>query len=311
MYTSCSLMFLYAVSPVHMGAGTAVGVVDNPIQREVHTGHPILAGSGLKGAMRDFARTAAGWSKAEIKRRFGPGQDVSENGATNASEHAGAVSVGDAQLVAFPVRSLKGAYVYATSAVALGRAFRLMRIAGLDGVPDATLPEPEEDAAVVIDDSLLVRDALVLGSYRFRAQRDSGALAGVAKWLAATALPQRVAWDFFREKLRRHLVLLPETWFSHFVRNATSVEAHVRINDATGTADDRGLFYTENVPPESLFASLVMASEERTGRKDGRESGDQILAALRQAFHEKVLQVGGDATTGRGQVAVRFAGGGA
>jgi CRISPR/Cas system CMR subunit Cmr4 (Cas7 group RAMP superfamily) len=35
-----------------MGAGSAVGVIDNPIQRERHTGHPCFAGSGIKGAMR-------------------------------------------------------------------------------------------------------------------------------------------------------------------------------------------------------------------------------------------------------------------
>jgi hypothetical protein len=30
-------VFLYAVSPVHVGAGQAIGVIDNPIQREKHT----------------------------------------------------------------------------------------------------------------------------------------------------------------------------------------------------------------------------------------------------------------------------------
>jgi len=29
-----------------MGAGQAVGVIDNPIQRERHTGHPFFASSG-------------------------------------------------------------------------------------------------------------------------------------------------------------------------------------------------------------------------------------------------------------------------
>ena len=35
-----------------MGAGQAVGAINNPIQREVHTSHPLIAGSGLKGAVR-------------------------------------------------------------------------------------------------------------------------------------------------------------------------------------------------------------------------------------------------------------------
>ena len=52
MFQRQAAVFLYAVSPVHMGAGSAVGVIDNPIQRERHTGHPCFAGSGLKGALR-------------------------------------------------------------------------------------------------------------------------------------------------------------------------------------------------------------------------------------------------------------------
>ena len=40
MFEKTAAVFLYAVSPVHMGAGSAVGVIDNPIQRERHTGPP-------------------------------------------------------------------------------------------------------------------------------------------------------------------------------------------------------------------------------------------------------------------------------
>ncbi len=52
MFEHTRLLFLYAVSPVHMGAGQAISVIDNPIQRERHTDHPLVAGSGLKGTLR-------------------------------------------------------------------------------------------------------------------------------------------------------------------------------------------------------------------------------------------------------------------
>ncbi|MGQ9918070.1 MAG: RAMP superfamily CRISPR-associated protein, partial [Bryobacteraceae bacterium] len=52
MFQKQSAVFLYAVSPVHMGTGQAIGVIDNPVQRERHTGHPCFAGSGIKGAVR-------------------------------------------------------------------------------------------------------------------------------------------------------------------------------------------------------------------------------------------------------------------
>lgn len=123
MFEKHAALFLYAVSPVHMGAGTAVGVIDNPIQRERHTGHPCFAGSGIKGAVRHSFK-ALGGDPTLLDRLLGP---ESENGDL----HAGAVSFGDAQLVALPVRSLRGGYVYATSPKALSRAQRLLALVGV------------------------------------------------------------------------------------------------------------------------------------------------------------------------------------
>ena len=120
MFERHAALFLYAVSPVHMGAGQAVGVIDNPIQRERHTGHPCFAGSGIKGAVRHGFK-ALGGDEGLIDRLFGPEPEPKDG-----QLYAGAVSFGDAQLVALPVRSLRGGYVYATCPQALSRAQRLL-----------------------------------------------------------------------------------------------------------------------------------------------------------------------------------------
>ena len=93
MFEKRAAVFLYALSPVHMGAGSAIGVIDNPIQRERHTNHPCFAGSGIKGAVLHGFETLGGDPKL-IDPLFGPGSE-GERGAL----HAGAVSFGDAQLV--------------------------------------------------------------------------------------------------------------------------------------------------------------------------------------------------------------------
>ena len=87
MFQRQAAVFLYAVSPVHVGAGSAVGVIDNPIQRERHTGHPCFAGSGLKGALR-HGFEAIGGEKGLVNQLFGPPSDGNDL-------HAGAVSFGD------------------------------------------------------------------------------------------------------------------------------------------------------------------------------------------------------------------------
>ena len=97
--------------------------------------------------------------------------------------------------------------------------------------------------------------------------------------------------------------------FGYFVKNATSVEPHVRINPETGVAEGGGLFYTENLPPESVMIQMVMASNERS--KQGSTLADGVLNWVLngdKGLNGRLLQVGGDATTGRGQVLVHVAG---
>lgn len=306
MFTEQRLMFIYCVSPVHMGSGTSLGVIDNPVQRERHTGHPLLAGSGIKGALRHAAGSGK-LDKDDVKRIFGP-----EN---QASDHAGAASFADGQIVVFPARSLKGGFVYATSPIALKRLERLASMTlALPNGSSWNLPPVDDKTACVLNEGLLSIDKkLILESYAFGQARDTGGLKEAAEWLAGNALPSGDGHGFFSGKLKTDLVLLSDSQFSFFVRNSTSVEPHVRIEDATGTASDRGLFFTENVPPEALFVSIAMTGEERMkkGTKGEPEKAANLLGKIVRSFDEELFQIGGDASTGRGQVVLRFVQGGA
>jgi CRISPR-associated protein Cmr4 len=115
-------------------------------------------------------------------------------------------------------------------------------------------------------------------------------------------MPEGNGYEYFRTKLKEDLVVLSDTDFGYFAEHAMLVEPHVRINEKTGTADDGGLFYTENLPPESLLIAPLLASRTRAG--NGRDNDAQeVLEKIKNALHGKVLQIGGDATTGRGLVA--------
>ena len=292
MFQRQAAVFLYAVSPVHMGAGNAVGVIDNPIQRERHTGHPCFAGSGLKGALR-HGFEAIGGEKGLVNQLFGPPSGDSDL-------HAGAVSFGDAQLLAFPVRSLKNGYVYATCAQALARAQRLLALMG-NPVDWATAQVNEGECLLSNPALLSGNNKLHLEAFEYSA-KVSKTLPSAAADIAARALPAGAAYQFFRDKLTQDLVVLSDTDFAYFVQNATLVEAHVRINPKTGTAEPGGLFYTENLPPESLLLAPLLASATRTGRPGDELDADAVLIKLKTALDGKLLQIGGDATTGRGLV---------
>ena len=311
MFERYAAVFLYAVSPVHMGAGQAIGVIDNPIQRERHTEHPCFAGSGIKGAVR-HGFEALGGDPAHITRLFGPSAHPEERGGSDL--HAGAVSFGDAQLVCLPVRSLKGGYVYATCPLALARAQRLL---GLDGAKPAwpALAAVEEGKCLVANPALLAErrvegrtaKMLHLEAFEYEAQADGAdAVKAVGADLAARALPAGDGYAFFAGKLSTDLVVLSDTDFAYFAKNAMLVEPHVRINDETGTADDGGLFYTENLPPESLLVAPLLVSRTRTGKADDHLDAVAVMTQIRTVIDGKLLQLGGDATTGRGLVAARL-----
>jgi len=300
MFEKKAALFLYAVSPVHMGAGTATGIIDNPIQRERHTNHPSFAGSGIKGAIRHGFEAIGGETRL-IDSLFGP-----ESGSSNL--HAGAVSFGDAQLVAFPVRSLRGGFVYATCPTALARARRLLEMAGEPLQWD--IRDPGEGECFLANPDLMQDEKLFLEAFEYKVEqfRDAAEiLPPIAEVLASLALPDDSAYDFFRNKLKQDLVILSDSDFGYFVENATLVEPHVRIDPGTGTAADGGLFYTENLPPESLLIAPVMTSQTRGGQEGDDAAG--VLLKIRTVIDGKLLQIGGDATTGRGLVMAKMVGG--
>jgi CRISPR-associated protein Cmr4 len=298
MFEQHAAVFLYATSPVHMGAGQAIGVIDNPIQRERHTNHPSFAGSGIKGAVRHGWR-ALGGQEAFINRILGPDSNSGEL-------HAGAVSFGDAQTVALPIRSLRGGYVYATCPIALARAQRLLNQVGAT-TDWLNLPELNEGDCLIVNPNLLAganKDKLHLEAFEYVAKA-SETLAAIARSLASRALPSDTAYDFFREKLATDLVVLSDTDFAYFAENAMLIEPHVRIDADTGTAADGGLYYTENLPPESLLLAPLMTSKTRSGNKDETLEAEEVMYKIKALIDGKLLQIGGDATTGRGLVIAR------
>lgn len=280
------LLFLYCESPVHWGTGTSVGVVDLPIQRERHTDYPMGQASGIKGALREWFERRPDADKAAIIAAFGPD--------TNASDHAGCVAFGDARLVLFPVRSLRGTFAYCTSRLLLARLERDLALAGrddnlFDGVPDS------EQAVVAPNSPLLIDQRVVLEEYPVDAQV-SPTVEKIGKVIGELAAP-KVPKDFWSKRVGSHMCVLPEDLFRDLARMATTVETHVRIDNKTGTADEGGLFYEELLPSDAvLYAPLVVCQPMTSGVEFPK------VQTLIRAVDGTRVQMGAGATTGRGIV---------
>ncbi|MCX8139298.1 MAG: type III-B CRISPR module RAMP protein Cmr4 [Thermogemmata sp.] len=289
-----ALLFIHAQTGLHPGSGTALGTVDLPVQRERHTQWPIIPGSTLKGILRDACRRRGG-NNADLFAAFGP--ETAE-----ADKHAGALSLTDARILAFPVRSLKGVFAWVTCRAVLERLKRDLKLALPNGnALNLSAEWPSEDkkewALCQQNSPLLIDgDKLVLEEFEFKRTGDADAFAA---WLSQHA----VADDATQKRLQSHLVVLHNDDFTHFARHATEIVARVGLDYERKTVKSGALFYEEFLPAETLFYSVVLAS---SSRRDGHNrSAQQILQYLRDNM-PSVLQIGGDETIGKGLCAVRL-----
>ncbi|MBX0313035.1 MAG: type III-B CRISPR module RAMP protein Cmr4, partial [Sulfurihydrogenibium sp.] len=129
MYKKAALLTFYAETPIHMGSGQSVSYVDLPIQRERHTSFPVLWASGIKGVIRNSAlrywekkfkeqgksqKEAYELAKDKVNTIFGPDPE-------DASDFASCISITDAKILLYPVRSVRGVFAWITCPFVLKR----------------------------------------------------------------------------------------------------------------------------------------------------------------------------------------------
>jgi CRISPR-associated protein Cmr4 len=304
MYKQAKVMFLYAESPVHLGSGSSVGVVDLPIQRESFTRLPMGQASGVKGALREWfeSHTELGKKQAKIDLVFGPDAD-------SADKHAGAVAFGDAKIVLFPVRSYQGVFAWVTCPLVLNRLRR--DVSDLEGLESFPAPQevPSGRALVGADSALLLKDqggqpVIILEENRFDVDSIDNS---PAPWLAKYALLATDEMRYWRDNLQDKLVVLNDDDFTQFVEQNTQIIPRVKLGDGKSSDTEKGgnLFYEENLPPETLLYSMVYGTDPLGQPVNGMETVTDILDFVGQVDGKRI-QIGGDETIGRGLMAVRL-----
>ena len=292
MTTHTALLLLTSETPLHAGAGQSVDGIDLPIQREVHTHWPCVFGSAVKGALRAHAEQRMASTSTAIADLFGPDHGGAQERDTS---HAGALLVGDATLLALPVRSLQSSFKWVTCPQALQRFARTAERLGLQlQWPTITQPAPEK--------ALGQGDAkLFLEEFRFEQSPDAciGALAKALAPLSGGALDAAT--------LEQRLVVVHDDIFSFLARNATSVQPHIAIDSTTKTVKDGALWFEETLPPETLLYVPLTATASR--RKAGALTAAQVLEQFEQLLPagKNWLQLGGNETTGMGWCRVGIA----
>jgi CRISPR-associated protein Cmr4 len=280
------LLTLYTRTPLHVGSGTSVEVVDLPIMRERITNFPVIPGTSLKGVLRQACEDDGALGTEAAARLFGAESKADEL-------FAGCVLVSDAKLLAFPVRSLAGCFAWLTCPLALRRFQR-------DSGRKFAFPEPDVSSTVAGSDLVVPHlNEAVFEEYALKA--GNGGVDAVAE-----AIDSLCADDHWKQKLKARLAIIHDETFQHFVSTATEITTRIKINPNTRTVDEGALFNQENVPSETLFYSALLAQKERSRNSNGWTDADvsSCLQSLLPA--QTVLQIGGDETTGHGFCSVNL-----
>lgn len=293
-------LFLYTETSLHAGTGSTVSAVDLPIQRERTTRHPLVQGSGIKGALRSQLV-----NRDYEKALFGPSTDdmdtLRKAGQENAT-YAGALSVGDARIVLFPVRSLTGVFAYITCSMVLARVRR-----NIPHLPKFAQKVEPGQAVVTTHSSVTTSGQMVLEEFSFSTQ-SSDSVVSLAQWFADNALPLQPSeaeddpYTYWRQKLPNSLVILSDDDFTEFTVNSTEIVTRVRIDSAKKTVERGALWTQEALPSDTLLMSNVNVSAPRNG---DQTSTDELTDGLVESVPARI-QVGGDETTGQGFVALRW-----
>jgi len=296
MYKKSTLLTFYAETPIHMGAGQSISYVDLPIQRERHTSFPVLWSSGIKGVIRDVALRV--WNdKDKVETIFGP-----EEG----SDFASCISITDAKILLYPVRSVKGVFAWITCPFVLKRFKEDLEAVGVKfkhNDQEIQIPDVSDDKVFIADDNLKIQEQNNVAFEEFVFEVDESQKQQIEK--LANFLKNILPDNLLTQSLQKHLAIVSDNVFKDFVNYAVEIRTRIRIDQALGTVKSGALFSEELIPSESVFYSLLFIKD--SFKPNTNMNAENVFSEINSLLSQNsLLQLGGDETIGKGYVRVKF-----
>jgi CRISPR-associated protein Cmr4 len=303
MYKKSAVLTFYAETPIHMGSGQSVSYVDLPIQRERHTSFPVLWSSGIKGVIRDLASRV--WNdndKDKVETIFGP-----EDGG---SDFASCISITDAKILLYPVRSVKGVFAWITCPFVLKRFKEDLNAVGINfkyNNQDIRILDVPDDKVFIASDNLKIQgqNSVALEEFVFEVDESQKThVENLARFLNKILPDNPLA-----ESLQNHLAIVSDNVFKDFVNYAVEIRTRIRIDQTKGTVKEGALFSEELIPSESVFYSILFFKD--SFKPGSNMDAQKVFSEINSLLSDNsILQLGGDETTGKGYVRVKVFNGG-
>jgi len=310
MFEKALIMYIYAETPIHPGSGATLGAIDLPIQRERHTEFPIIQGSSLKGVLRNAPKGAKKGNGIALNDKCENCPDEKGNEICNickqifgSPEGIGGISVTDARVLAFPVRTLKGVFGWITCPLVLNRYKRDLGLVGIE--VNWKIPRLSSDGeAKVCKNSNLTENYVYIEDLQLKCSEDEN-VNKIAEQIAEN-LPKDDAYKEVKEKLKKDIVIVSDNVFRDLALLTTEVVTRIKIDPLTGTVDKSvgGLWSEEYLPTDTIMYSLILIPSRLNNLKP-----EEIIKKL-MIYDGKILQIGGDETVGKGFALIKLAKGG-
>lgn len=263
-----------SLDPVHIGAGGyRLGRVDNTIVRDPATDIPKIPGTSLTGVIREYSTIYL----KETERSDEKSVDEEIDNLFGNPDRQGALRFYDAQIVLFPVSSIKGTIWITTKNLLsdwLSGNKELIKKLG-----DLT------DGEVLLLKGINA-EKINLG------------------WLLFDVVNRKKGINFdneinlhyeLKDKIKR-VAVVSDSVFSQLINNNLEVRTSVRIDNQTGTAEQGGLFTYEAIPRGTVFGFEMIIDK----RRQEIDNWDDVLDGALN--YTKLLGIGGMGTRGFGRV---------
>jgi len=297
------IAFYHCYTPLHTGSGIALDIIDLPIQRETHTGFPIMPSTSIKRVIRneywinevDNTQEISDLPPEECFSTINNKKVFNKESANEKckffdlfgfEDKEGDIIFTDGKILLFPVKSVKGIFAWITCPLVLER-FSKDTECKID-IP-ARIKNLKENEAIIGKDLLIGDKYLVLEELNFK---------DVSKELKSqnnktdileeinSLLPEDLAKEIPASKI----VILSNDKFRYFVKNHTEVNVRTKIDQAIGTVKKGALWYEELVPAETVFYNLILS----------KTNNENNLSNISRFMNDSIFQFGGDETLGRG-----------
>jgi CRISPR-associated protein Cmr4 len=260
-----NLCYIYSLSPLHTGGASQEGNIVG-IARESHTDLPYMAGTGIRGKVR------ASTPKDKQKLLWGNTiEDVQQGADNNLTQ--GALWIGDASILWFPVPSLSHGIVWITSQFLLRRWLRLYN-------PSLELPNPNSFSGGK-KSQLYLKDAIFQTS-------ELNELSDYKPYI-----PQGNSISDIIDKV----LVLSDSDCKVLIQTSLWQQVRVNLGEGKTLAENAGFRYEEAIPPETLMYFPWGTTTNANG------NANSVSDELKTIFHQhKIWQFGGQESLGRGLV---------